>query len=180
MFFRQTLRLIVADTRERCRLAEKRYSALSYLKLLFDPPALAVVMYRLQHGLYSSGWKRTAGWLQWWNTVLFTADISSQAEIGEHFILYHANGIHIGAKARLGNNVTLVHHNTIATGPRFDERPDDRVVVEDNTVLGCGARVVGNLTVGHDSFVGAGAVVTENLPPYSFHFAGPGEKTELV
>src|SRR5581483_2188519 len=176
MNFRQTLRIISLDTRERCRLDHKRYGAVSYLKLLFNPAALAVVIYRFQHWLHTSGWTWAAGALHGINTVLFTADISSQAVIGEHFILYHANGIYIGDKVRLGNNIALVHHNTIATGPRFDERPDDRVVIEDNTVVGCGARIIGNLTVGHDTFIGAGAVVTESLPECSFHFAGPGEK----
>lgn len=177
MTLQHTLRIIASDTRERCRLDHKGYNALSYLKLLFNPAALAVVIYRLQHWLHTSGWTRAAGLLRWANTVFFTTDISSQAIIGEHFILYHANGIFIGDQARLGNNIALVHHNTIATGPRLDQRPDDRVVIEDNTVVGCGARIIGNVTIGHDSFIGTGAVVTENLPPYSFHFSGPGEET---
>ncbi|HTQ30715.1 MAG TPA: hypothetical protein VMI53_05845 [Opitutaceae bacterium] len=180
MTLKHSLRLIAEDTRERCRLEHKSYNAVSYLKLLFNPAALSVAIYRLQHGFHACGWRWAAGALHWWNTVLFTADISSQAVIGEHFILYHANGIYIGDKARLGNNVTLVHHNTIATGPRVDEQPDDLVVVEDNTVVGCGARIVGNLTIGHDTFIGAGAVVTESLPAYSFHFTGPGETTEPI
>jgi serine O-acetyltransferase len=180
MKLKDTLRLIAAETRERCRLDHKGYSALSYLKLIFNPPALAVVIYRLQHWLHTSGWPRAAGTLRWLNTVLFTTDISSRAVIGEHFILYHANGIYIGDNVRIGNNITLIHHNTIATGPRVDEQPGDQVVIDDNTVIGCGVRIIGNLTVGHDSFIGTGAVVTESLPSHSFYFSGPGEIMELT
>ncbi len=179
MTLKHTLHLIAADTRERARLQQKRYGVVSYLKLTFNPPALAVVIYRLQHWLHTSGWPRAPEALRRVNIVLFNTDISSQAVIGEHFILYHANGIYVGDKVRIGNNISLVHHNTIATGPRVDERPGDLVVIDDNTVVGCGARIVGSLTVGHDSFIGASAVVTESLPSHSFHFAGPGEKNEL-
>jgi serine acetyltransferase len=180
MTLKTTLGLIAADTRERCRLEDKRYGAVSYLKLIFNPPGLVVVIYRLQHWLHASGWPRAAGVLRWINTVLFTTDISSQAVIGEHFVLYHTNGIYIGDKVRIGNNISLVHHNTIATGPRVDEQPGDLVVIDDNTVIGCGARIIGNLTVGHDTFIGAGAVVTESLPSHSFHCNGPGEMVELT
>jgi|SRR5580692_5007581 serine O-acetyltransferase len=180
MTLKHTLSLIAADTKERCRQDHKRYGAVSYLKLFFNPPALAVVIYRFQHWLYANGWPRAAEVLRRLNIVFFTTDISSRAVIGEHFILFHANGIYIGDKVRIGNNVSLVHHNTIATGPRADEQPGDLVVIDDNTVVGCGVRILGNLTIGHDTFIGTGAVVTESLPECSFHFAGPGEKVELL
>jgi len=175
MTLRQTLRLIAGDTRERARLAERPYGPLAYVKLLLNPPALAVVLYRLQHWLHTSGWPGSAEGLRRLNLVLFTTDIASAAVIGEHFILYHANGINIGAGARLGNNVHLVHHSTVATGPRPGERPSDRVIIGDDVVMGCGVRVVGDLTVGTGAFLGAGAVVTESIPDYSFYLAGPGE-----
>jgi serine acetyltransferase len=180
MTLKHTLRLIANDTRERARLQEKRYSVVSYFKLALNPPALAVVIYRFQHWLHTSGWPRAAATLHWLNVVLFTTDISSQAVIGEHFILYHANGIYVGDKVRIGNNVSLIHHNTIATGPRVNEQAGDLVVIDDNTVVGCGARIVGNLTIGHDTFIGASAVVIESLPSHSFHCSGPGEKMELA
>jgi serine O-acetyltransferase len=179
MTLRHTLRLLAGDVRERCRLAQRRYGVLSYAKLLLTPPALAVILYRGQHWLHTSGWRRCAEGLRLLNIVLFTTDISSGAVIGEHFILYHANGINICGSARIGKNVHLVHHSTIATGPRPGEEPGDQVVIEDDVVLGCGVRVLGNLTVGTGSFLGAGAVVTASVPAYSFYLAGPGETAEL-
>jgi len=94
-------------------------------------------------------------------------------------MLMHSNCIFIGNRVRIGRNVYLVHHNTIATGPRPDESSDDLVVIDDNVIVGCGARILGNITIGHDTFLGAGAVVTQSLPECSFHFAGPGEKNEF-
>lgn len=180
MTLKETLRLIAADTRERARIEQKRYGFTSYLKLPLNPHASAVVIYRFQHWLHAGGWRWLAEVLRRLNIVFFTADIGSAAVIGEHFMLLHSNGICVGDRVRIGNNVYLVHHNTIATGPRPDETPGDAVVIDDNVIVGCGARIVGNVTIGHDSFIGAGAVVTESLPECSFHLAGPGEKIELV
>lgn len=180
MTLKQTLQLIAADTRERARLEQKPYHFASYLKLLLNPPAMAVVLYRFQHWLHTKGWPRLAEMLRRLNIMLFTADISSQAVIGEHFMLLHSNGICVGDRVRIGRNVYLVHHNTIATGPRPGEQSGDLVVIDDNVIVGCGARVLGNITIGHDTFLGAGAVVTESLPECSFHLAGPGEKNELL
>jgi len=180
MTLKETLLLIAADTRERARIEKKRYGVFSYLKLLLNPPALVVVCYRIQHWLYHGGWRRVAELLHRINVVLFTADISSQAEIGEHFMLFHSNCIYVSDRVRIGRNVYLVHHNTIATGPRPDERPDDWVEIADNVIVGCGARILGNVTIGRETFIGAGAVVTENLPECSFHLGGPGEESEFA
>ena len=179
MTLKNTIRLIAADTRERARLENKRYGLVSYIKLLLNPHALAVIVYRLQHWLHTSGWPRLADVLRRFNVMMFTTDIGSAAVIGEHFMLLHANCIHIGNRVRIGSNVYLVHHNTIETGPRPGQSGDDLVVIDDNVVIGCGVRVVGNLTIGHDTFIGAGAVVTDSLPECSFYFSGPGEKAEL-
>lgn len=179
MTLKETFRLISADLRERARIGSERVGLITFLKLPLNPPALVVVVYRFQHYLFTNGWKRLAELLRRINLVVFSADISSQAVIGEHFILFHTNGIVISDRAQIGNNVYLVHHNTIAVGPRMDEKPDDQVVIEDNVILGCGARIVGAITVGHDSFIGAGAVVTESLPECSFHYFGPGENPAI-
>lgn len=176
----QTFSLIAADTRERARIEKKRYGFLSYLKLLLNPPALAVVSYRISHFFQINGWSLVAEVIRRATIVLLSSDISPKAVIGHHFMLFHANGIAIGDRVQIGANVYLVHHNTIDVGPRPDERPDDRVVIEDNVILGCGVRVLGNVSIGRESFVGAGAVVTESLPECSFHLSGPGETNHLL
>jgi serine O-acetyltransferase len=178
MNLRQTLQQAAVDLRERALLAGRPYGLLTYVKLPLNPPALAVLLYRFQHWLHTSGWPGLAEALRYLNLVLFTTDIGSAARIDAPFILYHANGINIGGRARLGRNVHLVHHCTIATGPRVDERPDDCVVLEDDVIVGCGARIVGNLTVGAGAFIGAGAVALRDISPYSFYVAGPGESAD--
>ena len=179
MTLKETLLLIAADTRERARIEQKRCGVFFYVKLLLNPPALVVISYRFQHWLYRRGWPRVAELLRRANIVMFTADISSKAEIGEHFMLFHSNGIYVSDRVRIGRDVYLVHHNTIATGPRPGERADDLVEIADSVIIGCGARILGNITIGRDTFVGAGAVVTESLPDCSFHLGGPGEKSEF-
>jgi serine O-acetyltransferase len=179
MKLRQTLRLAAGDIRERARLTQRPYGPFTYVKLLLTPPALAVVLYRGQHWLHSNGWTRFAEGLRFLNVVLFTTDIASTTVVGEHFMLYHGNGINIGGRVRIGNNVHLVHHSTIATGPSPWGSPSDEIVIEDDVVMGCGVRVLGNLTIGTGSFLTAGSVVTESIPAHSFYLAGPGEAADI-
>ena len=173
MTLKQTLCLVAEDTRERARIEGKRYGLVSYLKLLLNPPALAVVIYRFQHWLHTSNWPVAAEILRRLNVMLFKTDIHSGAEIGEHFMLFHSNCIFVGERVTIGRDVYLVHHNTIDAGPLPNGTGDERVYIDDKVIVSAGARILGNVTVGHDSFVGAGAVVTTDLPECSFYFEGP-------
>ena len=171
-----TLRLIQWELKERSRIEEKHFGWISYMKLLFNPPALAVVIYRFQYCCATNGHEWLAELLRRVNIIFFTTDIGSKAQIGRSFFLYHPNGIVITPNCEIGANVHLVHQNSIMIGPRPGMNPaTDKVVIGENVVMGCGARVIGNLTIGHDSFIAANAVVTESLPPYSFYL---GDGTE--
>ena len=173
-----TLHVIRGELQERARIEEKRFNWFSYVKLMFNPPALAVVIYRFQYYFATNRMQWIAELLRRLNIILFTTDIGSQAQIGRAFLLYHANDIVITPNCEIGPGVHLVHHNSILIGPRPGMNPEtDKVVIEENVVMGCGARVVGSLTIGHDSFIAANAVVTESLPPYSF-YSGNGTEAE--
>ena len=169
MTFADTRFLIAEDLRERARRSGKRYTWFSYVKLGFDPPALAVAIFRLQAWLQAQGFSRLATGLRYLNLVAFSIDIGSRAQIGAGLIIYHPNCVVICDQCVAGKNLHLVHHNTVAIGPRETAHSaTDRVRIGDDVVLGCGSRLVGPLTLGNHCFVGANAVVTEDAPPGSF------------
>jgi serine O-acetyltransferase len=93
-------------------------------------------------------------------------------------------GIHLPYTVRLGRRVRIWHHGGIVLHARsigddvqirqnttFGIATTDRVraipTIEDRVDIGCGACVLGNVTIGHDSLVGANAVVVSNIPPYA-------------
>jgi serine O-acetyltransferase len=173
MTWRRTVGLIHEDLRQRQMLTGRSFGFFKGLKLLFYPPAQAGAIFRLQSWLQARGWRRLAGLLRGMNIVFHSVDIGSKAEIGSGFILYHANGIVIGDEVQAGRNLHLAHQNSIVTGPRPGGDPArDRIVIEDDVMLGCGARIFGSLTVGHHTLIGANAVVVESVPPYSLLDAG--------
>ncbi|HEU5078480.1 MAG TPA: hypothetical protein VFT72_04670 [Opitutaceae bacterium] len=167
MTFARTRFLIAQDLRERAERSGKRYGWISYLKVLFDPPALAVLIFRLQAFVHAKGFRRIATFLRYVNIVCFSIDIGSGAQIDAGFIIYHPNCVAICDECVAGKNLHLVHHNTVMLDPR-DVTRDGRIVIEDDIILGCGSRIIGPVKIGANSFIGASAVVTEDVPPFTF------------
>ena len=169
MTFAHTRFLIAEDLRQRACRSGKSYTWFSYVKLGFDPPALAVTIFRVQAWLQAQGFTRLATTLRFFNIVAFSIDIGSRAQIGAGLIIYHPSCVVICDQCVAGKNLHLVHHNTVAIGPRESaHRATDRVRIGDNVVLGCGSRIVGALTLGNHCFVGANAVVTTDAAAGSF------------
>jgi len=172
MTFRRAVWLLAADLREREAQAGKRYGWFSYVKIWFNPAALAVAFFRIQAWLHAAGWRRLATGVRNINIVLFSIDIGSRAQIDAGFIICHPNCVVIGDECVAGRKLILVHHNTIIMrGPGAA----GRVEIADDVTLGCGSRILGPVSVGANSFIGANAVVRENLPASSFHI-----ETELT
>jgi acetyltransferase-like isoleucine patch superfamily enzyme len=91
-----------------------------------------------------------------------------------------AIGISIGAECLFGANVTVVDTDFHASHPenrRYNSNPSDikcaHVVIEDNVFLGTGAIVMKGVTIGKNSIIAAGAVVSRNIPPNSIAAGNP-------
>lgn len=97
--------------------------------------------------------------------------IDDRAYIGHRSLLYGTGGIHIGQDALLANDVQLICGNhTFARRDipiRAQPTVEQPIIIEEDVWLGASAIVLGGVTVGRGSVVGAGAVVTHDLPPYS-------------
>lgn len=117
-----------------------------------NPAAARLLIFLLRHKIPVLG--------RLWG-IMLGCDIGCSLPAG--IMLPHPYGIVIHTKARLGKGVVVLHQVTIGA-----RQVDDRVpVIEDAVFIGAGAKVLGGITVGHDSIIGANAVVTHDIPPGS-------------
>ena len=99
-------------------------------------------------------------------------EIHPSATIGRGLFIDHGSGVVIGETAVLGNNVTLFQGVTL--GGTGKERGKRHPTLGNNVVVGAGAKILGNITVGDDSIIGANAVVIRDVPDHSTVVGVPG------
>jgi serine O-acetyltransferase len=104
-------------------------------------------------------------------------EIHPAADIGDGLFVDHGSGVVIGETAEIGENVTIYQGVTLggtgfATGKRHP-------TVEDNVTIGSGAKLLGPITVGHGSKIGANAVVIHDVPPLSTVVGNPGHPVRV-
>ena len=96
----------------------------------------------------------------------FACDITPSCKLG-NVVFRHPTGIVIGGGAVLADGV-IIHQNVTFGALRFDEKekrgiPCQQIVGQD-TIIGCGAKVLGDITIGKNCIIGANAVVTKDVP----------------
>jgi serine O-acetyltransferase len=148
-------------------------AARSALEIFFCYPGLhAVWFYRVAHWL----WTRKLYFLGRFTSHLgrfFTGiEIHPGAQIGKKFFIDHGMGVVIGETAEIGNNVTLYHGVTLGgvTWDKVKRHP----TIEDNVVIGSGAKVLGPFTVGKGAKIGSNSVVVKEVPQNSSVVGIPG------
>ena len=131
--------------------------------LLFFKGFQAVQSYRLAHWLWKAGRKDIAYFVQMRCSEIFGVDIHPAARIGKGIMIDHAHSIVVGETAVIGDNVSMLHSVTLGgTGKEDDDRHPK---IGNGVLIGAGAKVLGNITIGHCSRIAAGSVVLENVPP---------------
>jgi serine O-acetyltransferase len=93
-------------------------------------------------------------------TVLYSIEIGNDIELGDGINFTHTLGTVIGGTSKVGARVKLMGNNTIGTA-----KDNGCPVIEDDVVIGCGARVLGPIRVGRGAVIGANAVVLSDVPP---------------
>jgi serine O-acetyltransferase len=141
--------------------------------LLCYPGLHAVWNHRLTHRLWRSGFKLIARWLSQIARTVTGIEIHPGATIGRNFFIDHGMGVVIGETAEVGNNVTLYHGVTL--GGTSLNKVKRHPTLEDNVVVGAGAKVLGAITIGANSRIGANAVVVKPSPPNSVIIGVPGQ-----
>jgi serine O-acetyltransferase len=132
----------------------------------------AVWSYRITHWFWSHGFFLTGRWLS--QVVRFGTgiEIHPGAEIGRRLFIDHGSGVVIGETAVVGNDVTL--YQGVTLGGTGKERGKRHPTIEDDVVIGDGAKVLGNITVGRNCRIGAGSVVLRSVPENSTVVGVPG------
>jgi serine O-acetyltransferase len=128
-----------------------------YLLALFslDNGVQATFLYRLARWLAQHRLRAFASILHSLMKFLTHIDVSPYAEIGPGITFYHGEGIVIGKLTRLGRRVTVCQGATTGSG-----RPQ----VGDDVYIGAGAKILGTVTIGSRSKIGANAVVLNDIP----------------
>ena len=131
--------------------------------LLFFKGFQAIQANRVGHWLWKAGRKDMAYYFQSRISEVFNLDIHPAAVIGHGIMIDHAHSIVIGETAVVGNNVSMLHSVTLGgTGKQDDDRHPK---IGDGVLIGAGAKVLGNIKVGHSSRIAAGSVVLHDVPP---------------
>ncbi|GLT10035.1 serine O-acetyltransferase [Sulfitobacter sp. PR48] len=123
----------------------------------------AVQAYRVGHHLWKKGKRDLAYFVQMRVSEIFGVDIHPAARIGKGIMIDHAHSIVIGETAVVGDNVSMLHSVTL--GGTGKEEEDRHPKIGDGVLIGAGAKVLGNIKVGHCSRIAAGSVVLEEVPP---------------
>ncbi len=131
--------------------------------LLYFKGFQAIQAYRIGHWLWRQGRTDLAYFIQMRVSEVFGVDIHPAARIGKGIMIDHAHSIVIGETAIVGDNVSMLHSVTLGgTGKEDHQR---HPTIENGVLIGAGAKVLGNITVGHCSRVAAGSVVLQDVPP---------------
>ena len=135
-------------------------------ELFFNYPGLwAIFFYRISHALYKKGLRFIPRFISAIGHFLTTVDIHPAARIGSRVFIDHAVGVVIGETAIIGDDVLIYQQVTL--GGVSLSHGKRHPTVEDNVVIGAGAKVLGNITLGEGSRVGANSVVLRDVPANS-------------
>lgn len=153
---------------------ERDPAARSRLEVLLCYAGLhAIWIHRLAHWLWQHDLKLLGRLVSHIGRFLTGVEIHPGAKIGRNLFIDHGMGVVIGETAEIGDNVTLYHQVTL--GGVSLEKGKRHPTIEDDVVIGAGAKVLGNITVGRGSRIGANAVVVKSVPPESVVVGVPGQ-----
>jgi serine O-acetyltransferase len=149
-------------------------AARNALEVLLCYPGLhAIWAHRLSHRLWKRGNKLLARIISQTMRWITGIEIHPGATLGQGFFIDHGMGVVIGETAEVGNNVTLYHGVTLGGTSLYKTKRHP--TIGDNVVIGAGAKVLGAITIGHNSRIGANAVVIKSTPPDSVVVGVPGQ-----
>ena len=138
----------------------------SRVEIFFNYPGVwAISNYRVANWLHRKGFRLIARMWMGISQIFTNIDIHPAATIGRRVFIDHGIGVVIGETAIIGDDVTIYQGVTLggvslSSGKRHP-------TIESGVVIGAGAKVLGNITIGYNSKVGANSVVVKSVPPES-------------
>ncbi len=153
---------------------ERDPAARNALEIVLCYPGLhALWGHHLAHALWLRNFKTTARLVSQLTRAFTGIEIHPGAAIGPGFFIDHGMGVVIGETAEVGPNVTLYHGVTL--GGVSSHKGKRHPTLGENVVVGAGAKVLGAITIGENSRIGANAVVVKDVPPNSVVVGVPGQ-----
>jgi serine O-acetyltransferase len=155
---------------------ERDPAARSRLEVLLCYPGVhALAFHRLGNRLWRRGWLGTARVVSHVGRFVTGIEIHPAATVGRGLFIDHGMGIVIGETAEIGDNVNLLQGVTL--GGTSTLREKRHPTLRDNVTVGSGAKIIGAITIGENSRVGAGSVVVRDVPPNAVVVGVPGRVT---
>ncbi len=167
LFFYQEIRTV----------QKKDPAAKSFLEILLLYQGLhALISYRFAHFFYKLHLYFPARLLSQASRFMTGIEIHPGAKIGGRFFIDHGMGVVIGETAIIGDDVLI--YQGVTLGGAGLEKGKRHPTVGNNVVIGAGAKILGNIIIGDNSYVGANAVVIKDVPPNSTVVGVPGRITK--
>lgn len=148
----------IAAVHQRDPACKSRLEALLFLKGFH-----AVQGHRVAHWHWRRGREAVARLIQMRMSEMFGVDIHPNAVMGKGVMMDHATGVVIGETAVIGDDVSMLHGVTL--GGTGKEQEDRHPKIGDSVLIGAGAKILGNIKIGHCSRIAAGSVVLQEVPP---------------
>ncbi len=140
--------------------------------LLAYPGFQARQWHRLAHALYRHHIPLLPRLISNCNRFFTGIEIHPGAKIGEKLFIDHGMGVVIGETSEIGDNVTI--YQGVTLGGTSLQKVKRHPTLGDNVVVGVGAKLIGNITIGNDTKIGAGSVVVSSVPPHATVVGVPG------
>lgn len=130
--------------------------------LLFYSGVHAIIYFRVASFLYARGLRFVAEWISHLARLRTGVEIHPSAKIGKNLFIDHGHGVVIGETAQIGDNCTI--YQGVTLGGTGKEQGKRHPTLLNNVVVGAGAKVLGNITIGNNVKIGANAVVLVDVP----------------
>lgn len=159
-------------------ILEKDPAAKSLAESIFLYPSLkALVYHKIAHKHYKKNRSFLSRFISQRARKVTGIEIHPGATIGRNVFIDHGMGVVIGETAIVGDNVTIFHGTTLGGigGGKGEKR---HPTIEDDVLIGAGAKVLGNITIGKGARIGANAIVLQDVPPYATAVGVPAKIIE--
>ena len=152
---------------------DKDPAARSTLEIFLCYPGFyALLFHRLSHYLWNHSFKLLARFISTISRFLTGIEIHPGAQFGKRVFIDHGMGIVVGETTIVGDDVLI--YQGVVLGGTTTQKTKRHPTIEKGVIIGAGAKVMGNITIGEYSKIGTGAVVLKDVPPESTCVGVPG------
>lgn len=147
-------------------------SSISVYNFQKTPQLIAMLLYRISRALYISDLESGGGVKDSYSLLarhIGQIELFYSADIGKGFKINHGVGSVVGARCKIGDNCII--HQNCTIGDRKGGRP----TIGNNVIIYAGAMILGDITIGDNSIIGANSVVTKSCPPNSILVGTPAK-----